>query len=313
MRIVFFGSGEFAVPSLRSLLDSEHEVVRVVSQPDRPAGRGKAPTPTPVSQWALELGLPLDRVANVNDPAYLETLRGLGADIGVVVAFGQKLREPLRNLFPSQCVNIHASLLPKYRGAGPIAAAILAGETETGVSVFRLVDRMDAGPVLIRRYTKIGPFETASELHDRLSGIGCDAIKAALALHAENPLPPGEPQDESQVTLAPKLSKADGNLNFAASAEELARRCRAMWSWPGARCRYVSAEGRQEEVTLAAVTPIPSESSEPPGTITPQMTVATGRGTLEIHALQPAGKRVMGWHDFVNGRHVRPGDRFESL
>src|SRR5690606_27500748 len=113
MRIVFFGSGEFAVPSLRSLLNSEHEVVRVVSQPDRPAGRGKNPTPTPVAQWAIQDGLPLDRVANVNDPAYLDTLRGLGADIGVVVAFGQKLKEPLRNLFPSQCVNIHASLLPK--------------------------------------------------------------------------------------------------------------------------------------------------------------------------------------------------------
>jgi len=313
MRVVFFGSGEFAVPSLRWLVNSPHEVALVVTQPDRPAGRGKRLMPTPVALRALQEGLPVERCANVNEPEFAERLRSLRADIGIVIAFGQKILEPVRRAFPSECVNLHASLLPKYRGAAPIPAVMLAGETRTGVTVFRLVDRLDAGPILIQRYTTIAPTETAEELKCRLAGIGCDAIDATLRLHEKDPLPPGEPQDESQASYAPKLSKADGYIRFEEPADQIALRCRAMWSWPGARCRYVSAEGRSEEVTLVNVMPIPVAAGEPPGTITPVLTVATGQGCLEIQGLQPAGKRPMSWRDFVNGRHVRAGDRFETL
>lgn len=313
MRVVFFGSGEFAVPSLRWLVNSPHEVVRVVTQPDRPAGRGKKLVSTPVAAQAEAEGLDVERCDDVNQPAFVEGLAGLGADIGVVIAFGQKIREPLRAVFPSSCVNLHASLLPKYRGAAPIPWAILSGEKLTGVSVFRLVDRMDAGPVLVTRQTAIGPSETCEELEYRLARVGCDAIDATLRLHEKEPLPSGEPQDESQATRAQKLSKADGYIQFEEPADRIVLRVRAMWSWPGARCRYVSATGRSEEVTIASATAVPVAVQDPPGTITPVLTVATGQGTLEIQSLQPAGKRVMGWQEFVNGRHVQAGDRLEGL
>jgi len=313
MRVIFFGSGDFGAPALRWLANSKHDVVAVVTQPDRPAGRGKQLQATPVAERAILESFDLLKLDDVNSDRTIATLREYKADIGVVIDFGQKLFAEVRSLFPSQCINVHASLLPKYRGAAPIARAILNGETKTGVTVFRLVDRMDAGPMLVKRETMIGPFETAEELHGRLAGVACDALDAALKLHEQTPLPPGEVQDESQATQAPKLSKAEGRIDFTQPAEAIGRYCRGLWPWPGARCRFVGTDGRAVDVTLSSATATPVETTEPPGTITPILTVATGRGTLEIHALQPAGKRVMGWQDFVNGRRVQPGDRFVSL
>lgn len=313
MRVMFFGSGDFGTPALRWLANSKHNVVAVVTQPDRPAGRGKQLQATPVAERALLEGFELLKLDDVNSERSVATLREFEAEIGVVIDFGQKLLGEVRSMFPSQCINVHGSLLPKYRGAAPIARAILAGETRTGVTVFRLVDRMDAGPMLVKRETMIGPFETAEELHGRLAGVACDALDAALKLHEQTPLPPGEPQDEAQATRAPRLSKAEGRIDFRQPAEVVGRWCRALWPWPGARCRFVGADGKAVEVTLCSATPTPAEAAEPPGTITPILTVATGRGTLEIHTLQPAGKRIMGWQDFVNGRRVQPGDRFVSL
>jgi methionyl-tRNA formyltransferase len=313
MRVVYFGSGEFAVPALRWLLNSPQEVAAVVTQPDRPAGRGKKAMPTPVGQIAETKGLIVHKIEDANDPAFVEAMIALRADLGIVAAFGQKLHPPLRGAFAGECINIHSSLLPKYRGAAPINWAILNGEPKTGVSVFRIVDRMDAGPVLVRRETMIGSTETAEELHDRLAGVACDAIGVTLELLERDPHAPGEPQDESLATRAPKLTKTDGMLRFDEPAERIALRCRAMWSWPGARCVYRGTDGRAEEVTIATATAMPTQAGEPPGTITSLLTVATVQGTLEIHGLKPAGKRVMSWQDFVNGRHVRAGDRFEGL
>ncbi|MBP7936911.1 MAG: methionyl-tRNA formyltransferase [Phycisphaerae bacterium] len=313
MRVVFFGAGDFAVPSLRWLGNSPHEVVLVVTQPDRPAGRGKQLLPTPVAARAAQDGMHLVRCEDVNTTECVESLRRLRPDLGVVIDFGQKLRAEVRSVFPSACINLHGSLLPKYRGAAPVAHAILSGERKTGVSVFRLVDRMDAGPVLVQRETAIGPYETQEELHGRLAAIGCDAMDAAFKLFSGDRLPEGKPQDEAQATRAPKLSKADGLLRFHEPAESIARRCRALWPWPGARCQYVGSEGRPVEVTLISATATPVPVDAPPGTVTPILTVATGSGTLEIHSLQPAGKRPMGWQDFVNGRHVQAGCRFVSL
>lgn len=313
MRVVFFGAGEFAVPSLRWVGNSPHEVVLVVTQPDRPAGRGKKLLPTPVAIQAAQDGLNVVRCDDVNTPEFVERLRGLKPDIGVVIDFGQKLQTEVRGVFPSECINLHGSLLPKFRGAAPAAYAILAGEQKTGVTVFRLVDRMDAGPILVQRETAIGPYETREELNGRLAAIGCDALDAVFKLYAADPLPPGRPQNESQATRAPKLSKADGLLRFEESAEMIARRCRALWPWPGARCRYVGTEGAAVEVTIVSATAAPVRVDVPPGTVTPILTVATGAGTLEIHSLQPAGKRPMGWQDFVNGRRVQAGCRFVSL
>lgn len=315
MRVVYFGSGDFAVPTLRWLVNSRHELPLVVTQPDRPAGRGKALQPTPVALRAAEEGVETLKCENVNTPEIIEHLAALKADIGVVAAFGQKLLEPLRSVFPLGCINLHASLLPKFRGAAPINAAILAGETKTGVTVFRLVDRMDAGPILLTRQTMIGATETAGELHDRLARICCDAIGATLDLLEKQPDCPGEPQDETQATTAGKLKKSDGYLDFNDPAERLALLVRAMWPWPGARCRYVpvAGEGKPVELTLITATAVPKAATEPPGIITPVMTVATGQGELEIHSVQPAGSRSMSWQEFVNGRRTRPGDRLERI
>lgn len=313
MRIVFFGSGEFAVPPLLALLNSRHEVAGVVTQPDRPAGRGKHLHATPVAAVAEEEGVTAQRVENANDAGFIEGLRSLGGQVGVVAAFGQMMREPLRSAFPVGCINIHASLLPKYRGAAPINHAILAGESKTGVTVFRITERLDAGPILLKRETMIDPQETAGDLHERLSRVGCDAIKAAMDLLEADPSLPGEPQDESQVTMAPKLKKSDGYLCFDVPAEQIVRRMRAMSPWPGARCVYRPADGAPVEITITSASAIPASSDEPPGTITALMSVATADGQLEIHGLTPAGKRTMSWPDFVNGRHVRPGDRLVSM
>lgn len=315
MRVVYFGSGDFAVPTLRWLVNSRHDLLLVVTQPDRPAGRGKTLHPTPVAERAALEGVETLKSENVNTPEIIERLRALRADIAVVAAFGQKLLEPLRSVFPLGCINLHSSLLPKFRGAAPINAAILAGEAKTGVSVFRLVDRMDAGPVLLQRQTMIGSTETAGELQDRLAGICCDAIGAALDLLEKEPDAPGTPQDESQVTYAKKLKKSDGFLDFAQPAEELARIIRAMWPWPGARCRYVPAAstGKPVELTVITATALPKTGGEAPGTLSSILTAATGQGALEIHSVQPAGSRPMSWQEFVNGRHVQPGDRLEKI
>lgn len=312
MRVVFFGSGDFGVPALRWLAGSRHTVVAVVTQPDRPAGRGKKVQPTPLAERAQQEGFQILRTGNVNDATFVATLSALEVDIGVVVDFGQKISAAVRSVFASECINIHASLLPAWRGASPVACAILHGDTKTGVTVFRLTDRWDAGPILVTRETAIGPFETREELFGRLAGVGCDALDAALQLHEGDPLPAGRPQDEAKATYAPKLTRTDGLLDFESPAEKIARRCRAMWPWPGGRCRFAGASGVNIEVTLCGVTAAPATDAAAPGTVTDVLTVATGEGTLEIHALQPAGGRVMGWRDFVNGRHVRPGDRFES-
>ncbi|HSW44847.1 MAG TPA: methionyl-tRNA formyltransferase [Phycisphaerae bacterium] len=312
MRVMFFGSGDFGEPALRWLANSKHEVVAVVTRPDRPAGRGKQLQPTPIALRAATETLRIIKCDDVNRPAAIDDFKKFGADLAVVIDFGQKLKEPLRSVFPGACINLHGSLLPKYRGAAPIARAMLAGEAKTGVTAFRLVDRMDAGPMLVKRETMIGRYETADELHGRLAGIACDALDAALKLYESDPLTPGEPQNESEATCAPKLSRADGRLDFNESAEAIGRRCRAMWPWPGARCRFVGA-GKSVDVTICSATANPAPAADPPGTITAVLTVATGGGTLEIHSLQPAGKRAMGWQDFVNGRHVQPGDRFESI
>jgi methionyl-tRNA formyltransferase len=240
-------------------------------------------------------------------------MRGLQADLGLVAAFGQKLGEPLRNAFTGGMVNVHASLLPRHRGAAPIAYSILSGDLTTGITTFRVGEEIDSGPILVQRQTQISKDETQEELHDRLAGIGCDALDATLKLLSDDLHYPGQVQDESLVTRAPKLKKSDGQLDFNEPARSLWLRCRAMWHWPGARCMYESQHGKQEVVTFSAVTPLPVDAGVAPGTITDTMTVATGQGSLEIHGLKPAGKREMGWKDFINGRQVQPGDRFTSL
>jgi methionyl-tRNA formyltransferase len=316
MRIVFFGSGEFALPTLDSIRGDGHELGLVVSQPDKARGRGNQVSPTPVKAAAEAAGLAVITPVDVNAPDVLERIRAVGADLGYVAAFGQKIGPALREAFPAGMVNLHGSLLPALRGAAPVQWAVIHGLAETGVTVFRLVDKMDAGPVLTQRRTAIGEDETADELHDRLARIGCDAVRAALAVLQADPRAPGTAQDPAGVSLAPKLAKADRRIDFSAGARELSRRIRGMWSWPGAACRFVPAGGRREERVTLARAVVYEGPARPParpediGRVTDVLSVQAGDGELAILQVKPASGPLMDWRDFVNGRHVRAGDQF---
>ena len=314
MRMLFFGSGDFAVPTLRNL-QQNHEIAAVVTQPDRPSGRGRKLTPTPVKERALQLGLEVITVEQVNDESPVRRLLDFGADVGVVLAFGQKIGPPIRDSIPGGCINAHASLLPKYRGAAPFQWTILNGEEQAGVTVFKLVQRMDAGPILTTRCTSPKPQETADELHDRLAGIAVDAITGALELYATDPNPPGKPQDDAAATRAPKLRKEDGFIDFARPAAELAHFVCGMWDWPGARCRFNSRDSTRNEDVVLARARLAERHTEglPSGQLDSRLLVATGDGMLELLEIKPAGGKLMTWPDFANGRHVKAGDRFTRI
>lgn len=316
MRIIFLGSGEFALPALSTLRAGPHELVGLVCQPDRPAGRGRrllAPGPKRLAQdWQIPILQPED----INTPADTDAAMDLAPDLAVVAAFGQKLAPRLLNEIPLGCINLHASLLPRWRGAAPINWAILAGDTVTGVTIFQLAEKMDAGDILLARQTPIRPLETAAELHDRLAQFGAELLAGALAAYGEPPRrPAGKPQDPALVTRAPKLRKEDGRLDFGQPAEELIRRVHGLWSWPGAQCIFHSAtRNTSEAAILARVRLAMAEPSGDylPGHILGGGLVATGRGMLEVLEIKPAGSRLMSWLDFANGRQVGPGDRFAN-
>lgn len=318
MRLVVLASGAFAEPTVRWLAQSGQEIALVITQPARGSGRGRRATPTPVKVLADELGLPVAEIENVNAVETVARIRELSPRVMLVIAFGQKLGDEVLSAAPGGAINLHASLLPKYRGAAPINWAIARGEAHTGCTVFRIVNKMDAGPIFAQNATDIHPEETAGELHDRLASLGVQTVQAALAMFELDEDPVGIPQDESLVSKAPKLKKSDGHIDFALPAREVFNRIRGMTPWPGATANFVSASGRHEPVTIVRSS-IPSHMGEgavdgalPPGTLNGELQVVTADGLLEIVQIQPASGRVMSWGDFVNGRHVRPGDRFET-
>lgn len=317
MRLVFLGSGAFAEPTMNWLANSDHEVAMVITQPARKAGRGRKTTPTPVAQLAAELGMETIETDDVNSPPIIQKLKSLNVTLGLVIAFGQKLGPELLKLWPGGFINLHASLLPKYRGAAPINWAIVRGEERTGCSVFKIVSRMDAGPMLSSRWTQIKPEETAGELHDRLAGIGVDAVDAALQLYLNGQLPAGEPQNDREATLAPKLFKANGEIDFGRTAQEVTNHICGMTPWPGAMTKYDSPSGRWEKVTILRARPAEVVSDEPqkmePGTIDERRFVVVSGGLIEILEIKPTSGRTMSWREYVNGRHVQVGDRFTAI
>lgn len=318
MKLVFFGSGEFGLPTLEALVKSQsgasglgHEVVLAVTQPDRPAGRGKKSAPTPVRSWCERHGVEVVAAEQVNEEGVTARLLGTGAQVGVVVAFGQKIGPVLLEGLPGGCINLHASLLPRYRGAAPIHRAILNGEKVTGVTVFRLVERMDAGPILTRAETAIGETETAGELHDRLAEMGPRVVLDALAMFAGGGVPPGEPQDEAQATRTAKLKKEEGVIDWSRPAALVARLIHGMCPWPGATSTFRSqGTGKCEAVTILRARVVETEAPGEPGGLTEGLEVCCGGGALSIVEIKPAGSRAMSWGDFVNGRHVSGEDRF---
>jgi methionyl-tRNA formyltransferase len=228
MNLVYLGSGEFGVPCLDALQASGHNLCLIVTQPANPAGRGRKPQPTPVGQWADTHGVAFVETDNVNTPEVSQKIAACRPDVIVVIAFGQKIGKELVALPPKGAINVHASLLPKYRGAAPINWAILRGETQTGNSIITLADKIDAGDILAQARTEIGPQETAGELHDRLAQLAAPLLLETLGALAAGAATYTK-QNDAEATFAPKLHKADGFLDFREPAEILARKMRGFW------------------------------------------------------------------------------------
>lgn len=309
MRVVFCGSGTFAVPVLRAILASEHELAAIITQPARPAGRGGKLRHTPVAELAQEQGLSVWECEDINAPASLERLGGLSAEVMCVVDFGQFIRQGARGKVSRSCFNLHAALLPELRGAAPINWAILRGLTRTGVTTFELVDKMDAGPIYLQESTGILPSETAEELKARLAPMGAELVCKTLGLLAAGWAQPHE-QDHAKATRAPLLTKADGRVDWSADATAIRNRIHGAWPWPGGHACFLRQGKDDTAVILARCEVLPGEALSPPGVLDRELAVGTGSGRLRIVEIKPAGKRQMAWKDFVNGYRAGAGDRF---
>ncbi|TPG58662.1 methionyl-tRNA formyltransferase [Roseomonas nepalensis] len=300
MRLAFMGSPAFSVPALRALVAAGHEVACVYAQPPRPAGRGQRETPCPVHQAAVEMGLPVRTPARVRrEAAEHEAFAALLLDAAVVVAYGLILPRPMLEAPRMGCLNIHASLLPRWRGAAPIQAAVLAGDAETGITIMRMDEGLDTGPMLLREATPVGPRETAAGVHDRLSEMGARLVLRALAER-----PPETPQPAEGATYAPKLGKEDGRLDWAEPAAALDRRVRAMTPWPGA---FTALGG--EVLRVLSAEPAEGLAGRAPGTVLDEgLLVACGGGTaLRLTRVQKAGRAAMEAGAFLRGHAVPAG------
>lgn len=301
-RIVFMGTPDFAVKSLEACLELG-EVVAVVTQPDKPRGRGQELSFSPVKQLAVAKGLTVLQPQKVRGVGFADELRALAADVAVVTAYGKLLPRDVLDVPRHGCVNVHASLLPRFRGAAPIQWAIASGDEKTGVCLMKMDEGMDTGPVIDRAELPILPTDTSATLHDKLAALGGEVLRRALPRYLAGELRPVAQASEG-VVLAPMIQKEDGQLDFTRPAVELERRLRAFTPWPGAFTRLQGAllkihqakvrEGKGEAGTVLAVGPSGLE-------------VACGQGSLLLEGLQPEGKRVMSARDFLAGRSVAVG------
>lgn len=305
MRILFMGTPEFAVPSLRALV-GEHEVLGVVTQPDRRAGRGQRVVFSPVKEVALEYGLPVFQPEKVSDPQVMAELEALGADLFVVVAFGQKIPDRLLAAPTYGCVNVHSSLLPKYRGAAPINAAILHGDDVTGVTTMYLGSGWDDGDIILQAEEPILPRETAGTLHDRLMVKGAELLLETVR-HIAQGSAPRIPQDHSKASYAFKLKKEAAQVDFGRTAQTLDRLVRAMNPWPVAW-----AQIRGETVRIWEAEPAEEGQKGQPGEILSLseqgLLVACGSGALFLQSMQRPGGKVLSGLDFANGLRLRVGE-----
>lgn len=306
--MLFYGTPEFALPTLEALLE-HHQVVAVVTQPDKPAGRGQRVTTSPVKRWALAARVPVLQPARLRDPEWPARLAEFKAEVAVVAAFGQILPKAVLDVPTRGSINVHASLLPRYRGAAPIAWAIIRGETETGITTFKMDPGMDTGDMLLSEATPIGPEETAGELSARLSKLGAKVLLNTLARLDSIT---ATPQDHAAATLAPRLKKEDGWLRLGEPARDLVNRVRGCNPWPGAALR--APAGRLLIWRAAAV---PHPSTAPPGTLVSSgpgaLCVATGRGLLLPIEVQPENRKAMAWEDFLRGARLGAGARLTEI
>ncbi|MEL6641064.1 MAG: methionyl-tRNA formyltransferase [Pseudomonadota bacterium] len=294
MRVIFMGTPDFSVPVLDALVAAGHEVVAVYSQPPRPAGRGKKERPSPVHARAMMLGLPVHTPVSLRNPESQEVFAAHQADIAVVVAYGLILPQVILDAPQHGCLNIHASLLPRWRGAAPIHRAIMAGDAETGVCIMQMEAGLDTGPVLLREATQIGVAETTGQLHDRLSGMGARLIVSALVQLPE--LTP-EPQPETGVTYAEKIDKAEGRVAWDRPAADVANHICGLSPFPGAWC-----EVQDERIKLLAAKAV--DGAGAPGEVLHGFTIACQTGAVEVTSAQRPGKKPMAANDVLNGLNL---------
>jgi len=306
VRTIFLGSPPFAVPVLTKLLASgRHEVLALVTPPDRPRGRGRSIVVSPLVQVALDAAIPVVQPATTRDPGFEETLRGWNPDVLVVASYGELLRTNILELAPHGALNVHGSLLPRWRGASPVQAAILAGDVETGVSIQRMVLALDAGDVLCERKTTIGENEDAGQLAGRLAELGAEALIEALdALESGGAV--FTPQDPGLVTHCKKIRKDAGSMDFTRPAQDLIRLVRAMHPWPQAFTQL--PDGRRLAVLEAALEPA-AGGTHAPGERLPgkDLVVACGLGSLRLVTVKPEGKAAMQGDAFLRGTRLEPG------
>jgi methionyl-tRNA formyltransferase len=302
LRIVFAGTPDFSVPPLRALLGSPHQVVGVYTQPDRPAGRGRKLTPSPVKAEAVAANIPVFQPKSLKDADARRELAELQPDLMVVVAYGLLLPQAVLDIPRLGCANIHASLLPRWRGAAPIQRAILAGDAETGVGIMRMEAGLDTGPVYLERRIPIADDDTGGSLHDKLSKLGAEALMAALPGIADGSLAPVA-QDDSKTTYAKKLDKAEANIDWQRPAAEIARQVRAFNPWPVAQTRFEDAVLR-----IWNAKPVKGETG-PAGMVMAAnrggIDIATGDGLLRVTRLQMPGKKPVSAADFINAYPIQ--------
>lgn len=323
MRIVVMGTGPFAVPTFRWLHDSDHEVVALVTRPVPPA-RGKRPAPAnPMREAAQAMGLPILEPPSVNDTDFLPQLAALRGDLLVVCDYGQILSRDTLAMTPLGGINLHASLLPRYRGAAPINWALYHGETETGVSVIHMSPRLDAGPCLVQRSVSIGAAEDAVELEHRLAELGVDAVQTSIALLDEwdRHAPIGQPQDESLASRAPRLKKRDGRIDWLRNPSQVLNQLRAFRPWPNSFTHWPRPDKEPLQLLVEKAAEVhdtlpPATADTQPGCVLSsrergELWVRAGEGVLAISQLRPAGKRSMSSAEFLRGYPVPAGTRFE--
>jgi methionyl-tRNA formyltransferase len=310
-RIVFFGTPEFAVPTLDALLRTPHPVVGVVTQPDRPRGRGQKLADAPVKLRAEAAGVPILQPERLKDTAFLDAFAGLHADIGIVAAYGKILNDTVLATPPLGLLNVHASILPRYRGAAPVHRAVIAGEPETGVTIMRVVKALDAGPILAIARRPIGIDETSDEVERSLATLGAGLLVETLDKLATGDVHE-EPQDDCSATYAHRLTKADGIVDWTQPAAQVHNLIRGLHPWPHAYAFLGDRRFILHRSSIAAGT----TTYAAPGTILEahgeRLSVATGDGTLQILGIQAEGKRPMTPREFLAGHPLRPGDRFTA-
>lgn len=302
------GTPDFAIPSLEAILESQNKLIGIVTQPDRPRGRGKQLRPSPVKKWALDREIPIYQPENINTPESIEFLESLKPDLIVTAAFGQILSKPVLDIPTMGCVNVHASILPKYRGASPIQQAIIDGEDETGITIMYMDEGMDTGDIILQKYTSIDPKENAGSLHDRLAVLGKSALKEALLLF-EKGRPKGIPQDHANATYCKKIDKSWGEIDWTMSAKDLNNLVRGLTPWPGCYTFYMGERLKIWEIEIIdrqlMAGSVPGEviiSDTVDGLI-----VSCGDGSVRLSCIQGEGGKPMEDTAYLMGHSISTG------